>query len=193
MERIAVFGGSFDPPHVGHVLLAAWALSAGGVDRLLVVPTFAHAFGKKSAAFEHRVAMAQHAFSLFDPARVEISRIEASLPQPSFTLRTLEAVRAQHPSAALRLLVGADVLAALPRWHEPEKIEAIAPLLVGGRSGHARSGASHAVRSDVPEFPEVSSTVVRARLAEGADVTSLVPESVRRYLDAHALYRAEPA
>ena len=68
-ERVGVFGGSFDPPHVGHVLLATWALSAGGIDRLIVVPTFAHVFGKKSAPFEDRVTMARAAFSILDPKK----------------------------------------------------------------------------------------------------------------------------
>lgn len=189
-ERVAVFGGSFDPPHVGHVLLAAWALSAGGVDRLLVVPTYAHAFGKRSAAFDDRVAMAELAFSVLAP--VEVSRIEERLPAPSYTLRTLEAIAAERPLASLRLLVGADVIEALPRWHEPDQIEALAPLLVGGRSGYARSSATHTVATDVPNFPEVSSTVVRARLARGEDVSSLVPESVRAYIATRSLYGEAP-
>ena len=190
-ERVGVFGGSFDPPHVGHVLLATWALSAGGIDRLIVVPTFAHVVGKKSAPFEDRVTMARAAFSILDPARVEVSRIEERLPPPSFTIHTLRALSEEHPGAAFRLLVGADVLGALPRWHDVEGIEAIAPLLVGGRSGHAASAEGRSVEADVPSFPEVSSTVIRARLAAGQDVRSLVPELVLTHLRARGLYRVE--
>ncbi len=186
--RIAVFGGSFDPPHVGHVLLAAWALSAGGIDRLLVVPTFAHAFAKRSARFEDRIAMARLAFSIFDPARVEVSDLEAHLPPPSYTVRTLEAVRAGWPGASLRLLVGSDILADLPRWREVERIEALAPLLVGGRAGHARDGAGRSVEPSVPSFPEVSSTEIRALLAAGRRPAHLVPERVLAHIEGHALY-----
>jgi nicotinate-nucleotide adenylyltransferase len=186
--RIAVFGGSFDPPHVGHVLLAAWALSAGGIDRLLVVPTFAHAFAKRSAPFEDRVAMARLAFSLFDPARVEVSDLESRLPPPSYTVRTLEAVQAAWPDASLRLLVGSDILADLPRWREAERIEAIAPLLVGGRAGHARDGAGRRVEESVPSFPEVSSTEIRGLLAAGRRPAHLVPEPVLAHIVDRALY-----
>jgi nicotinate-nucleotide adenylyltransferase len=186
--RIAVFGGSFDPPHVGHVLLAAWALSAGGIDRLLVVPTFAHAFAKRSAPFADRVEMARLAFSIFDPARVEVSDIESALPPPSYTVETLEAVQRGWPGASLRLLVGSDILADLPRWRDVERIEALAPLLVGGRAGHAREGAGRSVQDSVPNFPEVSSTEVRALLAAGRRPAHLVPEPVLAHIERRALY-----
>lgn len=192
-ERIAVFGGSFDPPHVGHVLLATWALSAAPVDRLLVVPTFAHAFAKRSAPFEHRLAMARAAFAVLDPARVEVSDIESSLATPSYTIETLRAIAAERPAATLRLLVGADVLAALPQWRDVAAIEALAPLLVGGRAGHARDAEGRHVDDDVPSFPEVSSTDVRSRLAEGRDASALVPSSVAVYAARHRLYLAESA
>lgn len=191
--RIAVFGGSFDPPHVGHVLLAAWALSAGGVDRLLVIPTFAHAFAKRSAAFEHRVAMARLAFGVLDPARVEVSELERTLPTPSYTVHTLEHLVAAQPDATFRLLVGADVLAAFPRWKDGARIEALAPLLVGGRAGHASAAEGRAVADDVPSFPEVSSTDLRARLGRGERPRALVPEAVLAYAVAHGLYDGEGA
>jgi len=198
--RIAFFGGSFDPPHVGHVLLASWALSAGGVDRLLVVPTFAHAFGKQSVAFEHRLEMARRAFSVLDPARVETSDIEARLAsierpgeaRPSYTVETLEALVRERPTQSFRLLVGADVLGALPRWRDVERIEALAPLLVGGRAGHASSAEGRSVAADVPSFPEVSSTAVRARLSSGRSVAGLVPDVVVEYVTQHGLYGGPP-
>jgi nicotinate-nucleotide adenylyltransferase len=203
-ERIALFGGSFDPPHVGHVLLASWALSVGGVDSLLVVPTFAHAFGKLSAPFEHRIEMARRAFSVLDPARVEVSDIEKRLadrasidrpgdpPRPSYTVETLEALALERPSASFRLLVGADVLADLPRWRDVARIEALAPLLVGGRAGHASSAEGREVAADAPSFPEVSSTDVRSRLASGRSVGGIVPDAVIGYAANHALYERHP-
>lgn len=190
--RIAVFGGSFDPPHVGHVLLAAWALSAGGVDQLLVVPTYAHAFAKRSVPFPDRVAMARLAFSVLDPQAVEVSELEATLPPPSYTVRTLEAIRAARPDASLRLLVGADVLSDLPRWHQVERLEALAPLLVGGRAGHPRAAAGREIDDAVPSFPEVSSTEVRALLSAGRRASHLVPERVLEYVAHHRLYEATP-
>src|SRR4051812_30483853 len=106
-REVALFGGSFDPPHVGHVLAVSYALSVG-FDSVLVVPTFEHAFGKASSPFEHRVAMAQLAFAPL-PAAV-VSRIEETLPVPSRTLATIECLRARDPDEQLRLLIGADLL-----------------------------------------------------------------------------------
>lgn len=189
-ERVAVLGGSFDPPHVGHVLLGAWALSAGGIDRLLVVPTFGHAFGKVSAPFEERVRMVELAFGVLDPARVSVSRVEETLPVPSYTVRTLEALAAAMPGARLRLLCGADVLGDLSRWHEPERVLALAPLLCAGRGGHARTGGAFDVSASGPDLPQVSSTEIRAALRAGRSVEGLVPEAVLMHVRAKHLYRA---
>lgn len=187
-ETVAVLGGSFDPPHVGHVLLAGWALAAGGVDRLLVVPTLGHAFGKKSAPFEDRVHMCGLAFASLDPARVSVSRIEETLPTPSYTVHTLEALTVAMPGAALRLLCGADVLAELDRWKEPHRVLALAPLLACGRTGHARASGRFAVSTLGPDLPEVSSTEIRAALAAGTSVEGLVPTAVLDHARRTGLY-----
>ena len=113
-RAVGVLGGSFDPPHVGHVLLAAYAMSASDLDALLVIPTFQHPFGKALSDYDERVHMAELAFGML--AGVEVSRIEQSLGGASYTVRTLEALQAREPSARLRLVVGADVIADAPRW-----------------------------------------------------------------------------
>lgn len=187
--RVAVLGGSFDPPHVGHVLLGAWALAAGGVDRLVVVPTFGHAFGKVSAPYAERVRMTELAFGVLDPGLVSVSRIEETLPVPSYTVRTLEALTAAMPGARLRLLCGADVLGDLSRWREPERVQALAPLLVAGREGYARPVGDGAMAGHGPDLPRVSSTEVRGRLSRGESVEGLVPTSVIEHVRARALYR----
>lgn len=187
--RVAVLGGSFDPPHVGHVLLGAWALAAGGVDRLVVVPTFGHAFGKVSAPYDERMHMTELAFEVLDRGRVSVSRIEEGLPVPSYTVRTLEALSAAMPGAKLRLLCGADVLAELSRWREPERVQALAPLLVAGREGYARPDGKGAPSSHGPDLPRVSSTEVRARLLRGESVEGMVPTAVIDHVRARGLYR----
>lgn len=186
---VAVLGGSFDPPHVGHVLLAAWALSAGGVDRVLVVPTFGHAFGKASVPFDDRVRMAELAFGVLDPALVSVSRIEEGLPTPSYTVQTLEALVRAMPGVHLRLLCGADVLADLSRWKDPVRVAELAPLLCAGRAGHPRVGEGGlAVTTSGPDLPLVSSTEVRAALREGGSVEGLVPAAVLSHVRARGLY-----
>jgi len=184
MPTLGVFGGSFDPPHVAHVLAAAYALSAGAFERLLVVPVYAHAFDKRLESFEHRVKMCELAFD--DLKRVEVSTIEAELGRPSRTLHLLEALAARHPGYALRLVVGADLLGEVQRWHRFDEVERLAPLFVIGRSGVPQAAPGVAL-------PEVSSTRVRALLSEPdaasrAELELLVPRRVLDYARAEALY-----
>jgi len=186
-RELAVFGGSFDPPHIGHVFLAAYALSVG-VERVLVVPTFQHAFDKQLQDFAHRMRMCELAFSLL-PA-VEVSPIEQELGGISRTLRLVEALATRYPGYQLRLLVGADILLQAHRWHRFDEIRAIAPLLVAQRGGYGADAADAGTLSAGPLLPEVSSTAIRASLARGDDVSTWVPAQVRAYVEAHQLYRA---
>jgi nicotinate-nucleotide adenylyltransferase len=184
--RLGVYGGSFDPPHVAHVLLAAYALSVGHFDRLLVVPVFSHAFDKNLVAFEHRVKMCELAFAPF--SAVEVSRIESELPTPNRTLFTLEALAQRYPGAEMSLLVGTDVLAEASKWHAFDAIVRLAPLFVVGRTGAEVAGARRV------NLPPVSSTRVRELLSRGdapdavEELAALVPAAVLDYARAERLY-----
>lgn len=184
--RIGVYGGSFDPPHVAHVLLATYALAVGGFDRVVVVPVFAHAFHKALMPFPHRVRMCELAFA--ELASVQVSGVEAELPTPSLTLVTLERLARDYPGAEFGLLVGSDVLAESSKWHAFDEIVRRAPLFVVGRGGHAPASEAEV------SLPAVSSTRVRelcrARRdpAARAELTKLVPRGVLRYIEEHDLY-----
>ncbi|MEM7606178.1 MAG: nicotinate-nicotinamide nucleotide adenylyltransferase [Myxococcota bacterium] len=176
---MALYGGSFNPPHVAHGLVAAWALSSGLVDEVLVVPAFSHAFGKELAPYEHRFAMCERAFAWL-PA-VRLSRIEEELGE-SRTYRTLVALQSRNPDATYRLLIGADILPERHRWFRWDDIEAMAPPLIVGRVGHD---------SQAPlALPDVSSTELRDRFARGEATTGLVHPEVQRYVRKHGLYGA---
>lgn len=176
---LGVFGGSFNPPHAGHVVVVSYALSVAPIDAVIVVPTFQHPFGKVMAPFEDRALMCERAFA---PIRgVTISRIEEELGGDSFTVRTLEALHARMPDTKLRLLIGADVLPETPRWREWDRIEVLAPPFVIGRSGSASV-------DEGPDMPSISSTAIRARYEQGASVERLVPRAVDRYVREHGLY-----
>lgn len=183
-ETIAIFGGSFDPPHAAHVMLAAYVLAVAEVDRLLVVPNWRHPLGKRACStFEDRFRMCELAF--VDLRRVEISRIEEELGGPSLTLRTVEELRRRMPDAALRLVIGADILGEADRWHRFDRVAELAPPLVVRRSGHPTGGW------DVlpVELPPIRSTEIRDRLAAGESVEGLVPRAVLRHASKHGLYR----
>src|SRR5262245_53685999 len=93
--QVGIFGGSFDPPHVGHVLGAAYALVTGEIERVIVVPTFAHPFAKELCSFSHRLRLCDRAFEHLDG--VDVSAVEANLATPSLTLRTLQHLHQEHP------------------------------------------------------------------------------------------------
>jgi nicotinate-nucleotide adenylyltransferase len=181
-STFAVFGGSFDPPHVAHTLLAAYALAAHPIERVLVVPTFAHAFGKPLAPFDDRVRMCELAFG--DLRRVEVSSIERELPTPSLTLHTLEALAQRHPGAQLRLLIGSDLLAETHAWHNFERIQKLAPVLVVQRQGHLQPNV------DQPALPDVSSSEIRRRLQAAKPTVGLLCPAVELYARTHRLYAA---
>ena len=181
--RVGIFGGSFDPPHAAHVMFAAYALSIGDFDRLLVIPTFAHPLDKElRTGFAHRYRMCELAFG--DLRRLEVSRIEEELGDTSYTLDTIEALRARMPDAALRLVIGADILGEIDRWHRFDRIAELAPPMVIGRSGYD----THGWEVMPVTLPAVSSTEIRRRLAAGEDVTGLVPRAVEAYARANGLY-----
>lgn len=181
-RTVAVFGGSFDPPHVAHVLAAVWVLSAHAPDRVLVAPTFRHPFAKQLAPFEERVHMAELAMGWLPG--VEISRIEEAIGGDGKTLHLLERLRALHPDWDLRLVLGADLLLEAPKWHAFDRVVALAPPIVLGRVGFDAPGAP------APILPEVSSTKIRALVREGAwtALEGLVPKAVLAHVRARGLY-----
>jgi nicotinate-nucleotide adenylyltransferase len=182
--RVAVFGGSFNPPHVGHVLACALVMAKGEVDRLLVVPAYEHPFAKPLAPYDDRVAMCELATGFM--RGLEVSRVEEELGGESRTLRTLEHLVAAHADWRLRLVIGADILAEAPKWFGFDAIARLAPPLVLARAGVNAPGAGP------PLLPEVSSTKVRAAIARGAwsEVEELVPRPVLALIRARGLYDA---
>jgi len=180
-KRVAVYGGSFDPPHLGHVLSVAWALSTGDVDEVWVVPTWEHAFQKRhEASYEHRTRMCEAAFAPF--RSVDLLDIERTLAGTSRTLRTLEALQEAHPTHSFRLLVGADVLPTTDRWHRWDDVVRLARPLVVGREGYPQPEGCPIT------IPNVSSTDVRAALGGAGDIHGFVPGAVADYIREHELY-----
>jgi nicotinate-nucleotide adenylyltransferase len=178
--RVAFFGGSFNPPHVAHQLVALYVLETAAVDELWLVPCFQHPFDKALAPYPHRLRMCELAAVALGP-RVRVSDIEGRLGGDSRTLVTLNALRAEFPQHEFSLVVGADIEPELPSWYGAEELLRTFPRIVVGRGGFA-GGEGLAM-------PELSSTEVRAPLASGDTVGALLPSSVESYIRDHRLYR----
>jgi nicotinate-nucleotide adenylyltransferase len=198
-RRIGVFGGAFDPPHRAHVALAQAALAQLELDRLHIIPT-GQAWHKRRtlSAPEHRLAMARLAFAGLD--RVVVDERELERAGPSYTIDTLEALRAENPGARIYLIIGDDQFAALQTWHRWEAILEIAIICIANRTDPARAEAvfdhqkqaRHAVLTlQLPLMP-VSATDIRLQISSGQASPQgwapLVPEPVARYIERHRLY-----
>ncbi len=173
--RVAVYGGSFDPPHVGHAMVAAWLGWTRRVDEVWLVPTYQHAFEKDLAPFDTRVALCEAMARSLGP-HVRVDRVEERLERPSYTIHTLEALARAHPEHSFRLVIGSDVLEQTDAWHRWDLIEERFVPVVVGRVGYEEVPGA-------PSFPPVSSTEVRRALRAGESVAHLVPGVVLDLLD----------
>lgn len=198
--RVALFGGSFDPPHVGHQLACLYVLLTHPVDQVWMVPVFRHAFDKRSIDYAHRVAMCERAAAAIGPA-VRVSTIEEELGGQSYTLLTVRALQKKYPEHEFSLVIGADLIKERERWYGWPELAQLVPFIVLGRGG-VRSElrplppARDHLHAEGVELPEVCSTAVRARLREGRLPEGWVARDVLAYIREHGLYgigaQAEP-
>lgn len=189
MTVVGLFGGAFNPPHVGHALLGLYVLETAPIDRLWLVPTWQHAFGKSLAPFEDRVAMAALVARALGP-RAEVSRVEEAVAAEqggeSRTIHTLAYLARTRPDLRFRLIIGADILAETAAWLRWDDVVRLAPPIVIGRGGVDAPAGAHV--SEVA-MPMVSSTEIRRRLAHGQDARDLLPAAVSGYIAGRGLYR----
>ena len=199
-SRIGVLGGTFDPPHVGHLWLAALAADAIGLDRVLFMPAGQppHKSTQLVTRATDRLLMARLAIA-GDP-EFDLSTIEVERPGPSFTIDSVEALQAQYgPEVTLYLIMAADSLAEIDTWREPDRLLERIEWIVGPRPGdplpdrsalEARFG-EHASRIHLLEGPslDVSSTALRQRVADGQPIRYLVPRGVEELIRDRGLYR----
>jgi nicotinate-nucleotide adenylyltransferase len=180
--RIALLGGSFNPPHVGHLMNAYYVLATREVDRVWLMPVFRHPFAKKLAPFEDRLRMCELAAARF-AGGIEVTGVEAEVPGEGRTLDTLKRLIAKHPEHRFLLIIGTDILPERSKWKDFDRIEKLVEVVVVRRAGFESPLAGG------PVLPEVSSTEIRERLGRGADASSLVPREVLDYIRSRGLYR----
>jgi nicotinate-nucleotide adenylyltransferase len=195
-ERIGLFGGSFDPVHHGHLLLAQDALEQLSLDRLFFIP---------AAINPHKLDAAPQASPrlrlemLREATRVQplfsIDTLELEREGPSFTIDTVDAFRSRFAGAQIFLLLGEDNLPKLHSWHQFERLRQLVSFVSFGRRAYAPEAAVPAMAPDkdlrlerLVRKIDISSTEIRARVAKGLPIQYLVPESVRLLIQSHALY-----
>ena len=194
---VGLFGGSFNPPHLGHLVVAETMREQFGLDGVWWIPA-PHPPHKPVAVLAeagHRLEMTRRAVA--GNSDFAVSEIEIERAGPSYTIDTIQALQATHPAYRFALVLGSDSLQGFPTWRAPKEIAARVPLLV-----YHRPGAAVAVpeawledKIQVAESPliDISGTDIRARVQAGRSIRYLVPDAVRAYIDEHGLYRASTA
>jgi nicotinate-nucleotide adenylyltransferase len=190
MRRIGIIGGTFDPVHNGHLLLALFAREAVPLDEIVFVPAAdpPHKDGAHASAAE-RLAMVECAIDGLDD--FSASRIELDRPGKSYTVDTLRQLRAAQPQGDFYLIIGADNVAQMATWHDPEGILDLCTVVAGTRlADDAQVDPALAKRLHYIETPliELSSTQIRQRLYQQQPVRAMVPEAVENYIREKGLY-----
>jgi len=201
VARVGILGGTFNPPHLAHLICAQEALTQLGLDRVVLIPvaTPPHKEAEGDPGGDARYEMCRLAVAKDE--RLAVSRLEIERDGPSYTVDTLREIHASHPGDELTFIVGGDMAASLPTWREPEAVLQAATLAVAERTGARRAdieerlsgldGASDRVRFfDMPRL-DISSSDIRRRVRENRPIRYLVPDEVARYIGANGLYRTE--
>jgi nicotinate-nucleotide adenylyltransferase len=191
--RIGVFGGTFDPPHIGHLLLASDAREALQLDRLIFVPAGVQPFKVETppvASGQDRLEMVRLAIG--NDANYAVDDTEITRKGLSFTVDTLEYLAGRHVGSQFFFLLGQDAAAGFRQWRNPERILEIATLALMMRSGSEDAVGWRNFEGLVTVSPrrvDVSSTEIRERLRAGKSIKGFVPESVEQFIEARGLYR----
>jgi nicotinate-nucleotide adenylyltransferase len=186
--RLGLFGGTFDPPHIGHLVVAQDVVEALGLDRLLFVPAGVppHKTDREISPPGIRLEMVLAMAAGND--RFGVSQVELSREGPSYTVDTLTHYRKQNPDAEIFFVMGADQATALDTWQEPGRVVALATLVVMDRAG---AGVPPGGFLSVPVTRvDISATEIRKRVLDGRSIQYLVPEGVRQIIESNRLYRA---
>jgi nicotinate-nucleotide adenylyltransferase len=192
--QIGVFGGTFDPVHLGHLIAAEQAREQARLDQVVFVPAARppHKTRESLAPFGQRAEMLALAIAGHPPFRLD--DLEKDRPGPSYTADTLEELHRRQPDASFALILGADCLPELATWRDPGRIGHLAEMIIVPRSGTSpaeRSVPPSVKIKTILEMPliGISSHDVRRRVAEGRSIRYLVPRAVECYIETHRLYR----
>jgi nicotinate-nucleotide adenylyltransferase len=196
--RVGILGGTFNPPHLGHLVCAQEAYLQLELDTVTLMPARIppHKPVEDEPGVERRLELCKLAVQGDD--RMTVSELETNRPETSYTIATLRELHNREPDSELYLIVGGDVAAGLPGWRDPEGVLELATLAVAKRRGTPRSRVQQALgelrgadRAEFFQMPRigVSSTMIRRRVRAGQAIKYLVPDAVAAYIEREGLYR----
>ena len=187
LKKIAIYGGTFDPVHHAHLILARQAIETLDLDKVILVPAAISPLKKAApvASGEVRLAMLQAAIK--DEPEFEVTECELLRPPPSYTIDTVEEIRQRECDASIYCLIGEDNVEQLPQWHRFAELEKLVRFVVLDRSGKQ---PSHSYQLIHRRF-DISATEIRCRVARRESIRYLVPESVEKIIQREELYREQ--
>jgi nicotinate-nucleotide adenylyltransferase len=198
--RLGLLGGTFNPPHLAHLLAAQEAADQLGLDRVQLVPVFQPPHKEVAHDPGPDVRMALCRLAIADDERFEVSDVEVARGGPSYTAATLREIHETCPGVELTFIVGGDMASSLPTWNEPAEVVRLARLAVAERKGARQADILERLatipgavgRVDFFDLPrmDISSSLVRRRVAAGHPIRYLVPDPVAEYIAQHGLYRS---
>lgn len=199
MARIGILGGSFNPPHLAHLVCASEAAAHLDLDRVLFTPvaTPPHKDAERDPGPRERLELCRLAIA--GDERLGVCDLEVIRGGPSYTVDTLRELHARTPEDHLTFIVGGDIALGMPSWREPEAVLGLARLAVAERSGAGRNDVAALLAENFPDAPpplffdmprvDISSSQIRRRLAEGRPIRYLVPDPVAEHIARRKLYR----
>jgi nicotinate-nucleotide adenylyltransferase len=187
LKKIAIYGGTFDPVHHAHLILARQAIETLGLDKVILVPAAISPLKKAApvATGEVRLAMLQAAVK--GEPEFEVNECELLRPPPSYTIDTVEDIRRRECDAAIYCLIGEDNVEQLPRWHRFAELEKIVRFVVLDRSGKQPSHSYQLIHRRI----DISATEIRRRVAQNESIRYLLPDSVEEIIQREKLYREQ--
>ncbi len=210
--KVAILGGSFNPPHICHLLLMHYVLTTSPMDQIWCLPCYKHAFGKKLLPFHHRLEMCSLAIESFREDRVKVLPLERDRQGTSWTIETVLYVKKLYPELDLTWIIGSDVLPELDQWKGFERLQSLVSFFVVPRAGASHEHINHVsghhatisqnVSGTLRELrtqcrlleeqgvllPNISSSLIRERVKQQQPIHHLVPRAVEEYMYAHQLY-----
>ncbi len=189
--KTGIFSGSFNPIHIGHLALANYLIEYEGLDELWFIVTPQNPLKPKCMLLDDKTRIEMVKLAIEDYPRFRINDIESRLPQPNYTVRTLEALSGEYTDREFHLIIGADNWEIFDKWAEYEKIKNNYNIIVYPRLGHNIVIADSETRVKATNAPliEVSSTFIRQSVAQNKDVRFFTPASVYKYISDNKLYR----
>ena len=187
LKKIAIYGGTFDPVHHAHLILAREAIETLGLEKVILVPAAISPLKKAAPVASGEVRLAMLRAAIKDEPEFEVDECELRRASPSYTIDTVEDIRRRESDAALYCLIGEDNIEQLPRWYRFSELEKMVHFIVLDRSGKQPTHSYQLIHRRI----DISATEIRRRVAQNESIRYLVPESVEKIIHREKLYREQ--